>query len=132
VSRAAIYTALKSDPTLESLAPGYGCYPNNSVDTPPEDQFLILRWLDKTPGPVKGRGPVSLQVWAHDHSGSYTVIDQMLKRVSDILLAMVQVDGGDGHTVTCVDWTGESQDLYDDGFRTITRNAAFTVVSRPT
>lgn len=132
MSRAAIYTALKADAEIDYAAPGYGCYQNNSVDTPPEAQFLILRWLDTTPGPTKSRGPVTLQVWAHDHSGSYAVIDKMLARVRDILTAMTHVDGADGKTVTCVDWTGESQDLYDDGFRTITRNAAFTVVSRPT
>lgn len=132
MSRAAIYNALKEDAVISSAAPGYGCYPNNAADTPEEQQFLILRWLDTTPGPVKGRGPQALQVWAHDHSGSYEIIDKMLKRVTEVLLSLTHVQGGDGKTVTCVDWTGESQDLYDDGFRTITRNAAFTVVSRPT
>lgn len=132
MSRAAIYDALKNDAQIAAVAPGYGCYPNNAVDTPGDDQFLILRWLDVSPGVVKGRGPRSLQVWAHDHSGSYGVIDDMLKRVTEILLDMQQVQGADGFTVTQVDYNGESQDLYDDGFRTITRNVAFTVVSHPT
>ena len=132
MSRAAIFNALKNDVVLAEISPGYGCYPNNSADTPEEDKFLILRWMDKRVGPVKGRGPRDLQVWAHDHSGSYAAIDRMLARVTEILLAMTHVQGGDGQTITQVDYISESQDLYDDGFRTIARNVTFTVVSRPT
>lgn len=128
-ARASVQTLLDTDTELTSL--GFSTViAANSVDTPPDKRFLIVKWLDTPPPAFGSTGVDALQVWAHDTDRDYTYIGKALRRVRDILLDAVHVAGADGVTLTVADWAGEGPDLYDSGYQTCTRYADFSVVSR--
>jgi hypothetical protein len=132
MSRAAVYSVLRDSVLLEELGlPTGAVFAGNNVDTPEMRPFIVMRWEEKTKA-FADRGPQGLTVWAHDEIGDYTRIDKMIEVIKAIMGEMVHVPGDDDRTVTCVTWTGDSADLYDDGYHTISRNAGFQVVSRAT
>lgn len=134
-ARASVYSLLVGDTTLSAL--GYTAstiYPSQAPDTPSTMPFIVLRWEEQTSrwGIKNEPGKQVLTIWCHDKGGSYDRINAGLNRVKEILEVAVHVDGADGVTLTQADWRGNSADLYDDGFKTITRNSAYDVVSRQT
>jgi hypothetical protein len=131
-ARAAVQGLLEA-----SLAPGgelrdlgfEAAYAGNSVDTPAENAFIIVRW-EETPQAFGRTGKQRLTIWLHSRDRDYADIDTGLEVVKNLLESAVHLPGADGWTLTQADWRGDSQDLYDDGYETITRNSAFDVVSR--
>lgn len=101
----------------------------NSVDTPPADRFIIVKWLD-SPTQFKRKTKDALQIWCHDTDRDYGQINLALKRIGDLLENAIHVAGEDGWTLTMVDFEGEGPDLYDPGYETCTRYADFSAVSR--
>lgn len=95
------------------------------VDTPASRPFLQLRW---------GRNNVGLDVvtqrdlvvWVHDQPADYSVIDSIIRRLRVLLPTLISSSDSTGW-VMGVDWTGDSEDLTDDGHKTIARNASFTM-----
>jgi len=135
MSRAAVYSLLVGDTELSALGiTASTIFASNAVDTVTASPFLVLRWEEQTArwGIANQRGKQLLTVWAHDRTGDYSRINAILKRVETILTLALHVPGTDGMTLTQCEWRGESSDLYDDGFKTITRNSAYDVVSRQT
>ena len=146
MSRAAVFDALSGDTALNALGISEDTiFPNFSSDTRPvgNGAFLILRWEESTlysqtyTGMQNGlnRAPRVLTVWAHipiEVSTDFVRIDQILDSVDEVLLPMEHVEGSDGMTVTCIRPSGKSADQKDEGYNTITRNAAYGVLSRPT
>lgn len=131
MSRAAVNTAIENSAVLAGLGLVAGAtYAANALDATKERPFVVMRWENR-PKSFGDRGVQGLTVWVHDQPGDYTRVDKMLAEIRSVLTSMVHVAGVDGMTVTQIDWTGDSADLWDDGFRTITRNAGFSVVSRP-
>ena len=104
-------------------------YGTNSVDTPEDQRFIIVRWLDHTQsfGLI---GPRRVNIWFHDRDQDYARIDAAIAIVKGVLGDAVHVTGVDGRTITQADWRGDSQDLIDDGFKTQTRYSGYDVVSR--
>lgn len=89
--------------------------------------YLILRMGARE----RGVGEVfrrRLEIWAHDKSGDYTVIDELLNRCRIVLTAMRAVSTGDSKWITCVEWQDDSEDLYDEGPGTITRNSSYIII----
>lgn len=123
--RAAVQSLLAGDTTLgvEKV------YSTNSVDTPEEEFFAILQWGTTTPA-FNRVGSDRLTVWLHDRQRDYGRINKGLTRVADLLTGTIHRAGGDGITLSTAEWLGESQDLFDGGYNTITRYAEFAVVSR--
>lgn len=126
-ARAAVHQLLSEDPVLQEL--GFEVYGSNAADSVDEQRFLICNWQ---PGTIAFglRGSEGLLVWAHDKDRDYTAIDAALKRVQEILHEAIHVLGEDGRTLTTARSNGVSDDGYDDGYGTVTKNADFTVVSR--
>lgn len=129
-ARAAVQSLLETDAELATIGVE-AVYGSNSIDTPGEGLFIIIRW-DATPVAFKTTGPDRCSIWAHDKNRDYTRIDKVLARVKSLLTATTHRDGGDGWTMTLAEWNGEGPDLVDGGFHTVTRYADFTVVSRYT
>lgn len=129
-ARAAVHTLLEDDVDLQDIG-SQAVYASNSVDTPAEEVFLIIKW-ETTTSAFKSRGRDRVSIWAHDRQRDYGRIDKLLHRVRELLTDTVQRAGGDGWTMTLAEWDGEGPDLVDGGFDTITRFADFTVVSRYT
>lgn len=133
-ARAAVYTLLSTDGVLQSLGVPYGnIWPAQAMDVAPRHaRFLILRWEEMTLAPGRGSKQEILTVWAHcprEMSTDYVPLLAILNRVTELLTSALHVTGADG-TLTCVDHNGMSPDLNDEGYKTITKNAAYTVVAR--
>jgi hypothetical protein len=130
MSRVAINLAIENSAALQLLGlPADGTFQANAADTISIRPFVVIRWEENRRA-FADKGTQGLTVWVHDDLGDYTRIDNILEKIKEILTAMVHVQGSDQRIVTQVDWSGDSGDLYDDGYRTITRNAGFRVLSR--
>lgn len=139
MSRAAVLQALREDADLNALVPPENVLTNWSKEGRPNilspGGFMVLRWEATSRAFKKIAGPRDLTIWAHwpvEKSTDFTHIDAILNRTKDVLCDIEDTVGGDGYTVTCVDYAGESGDVNDPGFQTITRNMTFRVLSRPT
>lgn len=129
-ARAAVHSLLSTDQQLTDIGV-QTVYGSNSIDTPGEDFFIVVRW-DPTQAAFKTTGRDRCSIWAHDKNRDYTRIDKALQRIKDLLTGTTHRAGGDGWTMTLAEWNGEGPDLVDGGFHTVTRYADFTVVSRYT
>ena len=134
-AHAAVFQLIYTDAILNSV---YGInesrvWSAQAIDVIPRKGYTIfLRWEEST----RQRGGFGdrevLTVWVHtprETSGDYTGINEILDRVEEILLTAIHVQGVDG-VLTQVTYNGRSPELNDEGFKTITRNAAFLVGSR--
>lgn len=135
--REIVWNALRFDGTLNGLgirSDGSNIHQADSVDALPVKPALVVRWGDITQ-PVgerqiswQGAGTQTLQVWAHDEIGDFDRIDQILTRIRSVLSGLVAVQGSSpGNTLIQCDWTGDSQDLRDDGYNTITRHSDWRI-----
>jgi hypothetical protein len=129
-ARAAVWQLISGDTTLNALGiVQANTYTTNSVDNPETKPFVIIRFETVTAafGQI---GAQNMSIWAHDERGDYSRIDQILQRIQDILTNAVHVAGNDGFTLSSSRYQGTSDDLWDDGYRTITRYSTFSVLSR--
>lgn len=123
--RETVFTLLTTDSELTDLGITADSVWNiEALDNPDRRKpFVVTAW-STTPRPQHpGARRRDLLVWAHDEGADYTRIDAILERVRQILVGITDQGG-----ITQVDWEGASSDLYDDGFRTITRNSGFRVI----
>lgn len=131
MSRVAFNQLIEQDGTLLTMGlPPGATFQANAVETPQMRPFIVIRWDEKVRA-FADRGTYTVTVWVHDEPGDYGRIDKMLERIKFVLGNAMHVPGSDDRILTCVDWSGDSADLYDDGWDTITKNAGFLVVSRP-
>lgn len=129
-ARGSLQHLLETDAGLVNIGVG-AVYPTNTVDTPAEDLFIIIRWDATTPA-FKTVGQDRVQIWVHDRRRDYGRISACHDRLRQLLPSVSHVDGPDGWTLTCAEWAGEGPDLFDDGYQTVTRYADFVCVSRYT
>lgn len=124
--RTLVMQAIIADATLNGL----GITDESSfavdVDTPQSRPFLQLRW---------GRNSIGLDVvtrrdltiWVHDEPGDYGRIDSIIARLRALLPSLDGTGNGTSRLMAA-EWTGDSEDLADDGHRTITRTTGFLLV----
>jgi hypothetical protein len=126
--RALIYGALVNDSVLNGLGINSESSFAIDVDTPQTRPFLQIRWgLNEIGLKNTAVSRRTLTVWVHDEPGDYTRIDEILYRVKSLLPTLDGQSNGLGHVVS-IEWTGDSEDLADDGHGTITRNTGFSLV----
>lgn len=132
--QAAVRTLLGTDPTLSG---DYGItvdriWPAQALDGAPRSgYFLVLRW-EETSLVIGEHGPEVLTVWCHrsrNETTDFTGHRAILRRVRDILTDAHNVPGPDG-TFNQAHSDGYGPDVVDDYYNTITKNAAFRVLSR--
>jgi hypothetical protein len=124
--RILVFQAITGDSEMQSMGIGGVNSFAGDVDTPEYRPFLQLRW---------GRNDVGLDVvtrrtvniWVHDEGGDYGRIDSIILRLRALLPTLEGQDNGSGHLMA-VEWTGDSEDLADDGHKTITRYTSFSLV----
>lgn len=109
----------------------FGAVELSSDGTPVPKSFIVLRYGSPAPGvgPVK-RNP--LTVYVHDSAKKgydYTLIDSILMRVRKVLLSIIGEHDSSGGWITKIDWNGDSDDLTDFGYGTITKNGTFTAIA---
>jgi hypothetical protein len=138
MSRAAVLDALRaSDALAEKVA-----VPANVIADPLGEgrpvvlspgNFVVLRWGEQDWDSRVKRGPVNLTVWAHspkEKTDSFNDINFILYTITDVLLGLEQIVGADGWRLTCIDAAGGwSEDIVDDGYNTIAKNAPFRVLT---
>lgn len=133
MSRAAVYEMISTDATLRTIGlADDATFITSGTDSPDvitQRPFVVIRWEDEIPF-APGLATRNCTVWVHDDGQDYQRIDAILDRVREILTNPNHVVGDDGRSLTQADWRGASSDLYDDGYRTITRNATYQVASR--
>lgn len=126
--RSFIYDLLRNDPTLRSLGVASTAVYTGDVDTPPERPFLNLRWgVSPIVPSIAAVGPRQLVVWVHDAPNDYTNIDAIIRQVKTLFLGVVGARHSFGY-ITQIEWNGDSEDGRDNGFDTIFRNTAHTII----
>jgi hypothetical protein len=126
-ARAAVFGLLSAEFGADKV------WPAHSIDTVPRTgSFLILRWEEQSVTFNQFGQSEVLTVWAHhprESSKDFAPLVAILNRTTEILTSALHVEGEDG-TLTQVDYNGMSPDLNDEGYKTITKNAAYKVLSR--
>lgn len=88
--------------------------------------FITIRWGNVARG-VGASHRRYVDVWAHDRNRDYDRIDDILTRVAKLFSA-IEARATEKGSITQIDWQGESPDLRDDGYDTVTRNSTFLVI----
>lgn len=125
--RTVVRQALVNDATLASYGVVAAGVLAGDVDTPSARPFINLRWGETTPGLSTVDNRV-VSIWVHDRPGDYTRIDNIIRRIKQVLIALE----GTQHTtgwIVAVEWVTDSDDLTDDGHGTITRTTTHTLVA---
>lgn len=120
--RNVVFSLLNTDSTLEALGV-QKIYSSNAVDTPKEDVFLVTRWEETVPA-FKSVGTRNLTIVANCRSADYKLLDSILDQVKEIITGALHVSGTDGE-LTQAQWTGDSADGRDPGFRTYFKSSSF-------
>lgn len=130
----AAYELLSGDSELVAL----GVTPSRikelqTVDERPFDSgyFIIFNWQEQDFVHSVQTGPRNVLIWVHtplDRSRNYRPIDQILNRIDQIFNEVEQVTGTDGVRMTAVRKMGRSANLMDEGWKTITRFATYSVL----
>jgi hypothetical protein len=122
-----VYNLLAADAGLAALGiTSANLFPGlMTPDSPPEDRFVVLRWGQTERGPGRNAGRAeNLSIWAYNRQTDYAPVLDVLTRCKAILLGI----SGPGAIIQ-VDWQGDSEDLWDDVYRAVTRNSSFRIPS---
>lgn len=127
--RTEVWNLLAADPILNGLGINSGTlYPGlMAPDSPKEDKFAVLHWGISEPGPGRDNPNVAvenLSVWAYNRSPDYDPILRTLQRCKALL---VPTQGTSA--IMTVNWQGDSEDLWDDVYRAVTRNSSYRISS---
>lgn len=120
-----------NDSPLSALIPAERWCEAGSVteENVPERMFAVIRYGVDSPGMGDiQRGIVT--IWIHDNPGTYEDINKVLKALYGRLNRVEGQQDGSGNEITSCVWESNSGDLYDPGFRTVTRNATFNLVGK--
>lgn len=129
--RQAIFGLFVSSPALEALGlNAENISPNFSPDGPAGDRFLVMRWGTTTRG-VGSVNQVRLGCWAYNRQPDYFPVVKILEEVRRLLPTLVGVvmSPSPMEAVLGVDYEGDSDDLYDDGYRAYTRWTSHTITA---
>lgn len=84
-----------------------------------EAPFCVIRFGPTLRREVRGASTPTMSLWCHDVPGDYGRIDAAL-RAARVALDVWNVPTANGFLIRS-EWTGDGEDLYDDGFKTIVR-----------
>lgn len=124
-----IHSLMSTDAELTQLVDAADFYDGQGIDadTVPPRPFVVVRWGLLSPG-MNHVYRQQITLWAHDKSADYSHhILPILRRVRALFGAVVAAPTANGH-INSIAWDGDSEDLFDEGFGTITRNSAYTIV----
>jgi hypothetical protein len=137
-ARAAFYDVLVGDSYLNTLGVTEdSVFPNYSNEERPTNSgpFVILRWGTYA-GPrwqSENAGRTEqVTVWVHwpqEFGNEFDKLIKIIDRMDDVLRDARDVLGSNDYTMSFVTIGDRSPDLIDDGFNTITKNAAYQVYS---
>lgn len=119
---------------LKELFPTIEVYESGSMDdpTPNTKRFIVVRMVGK---PVSLGAPSTLrdkvcEIWVHDAPGSYEWIDTVLLAVESRLEEVEHYSANNLDSIAAATFESSSTDLFDDGYKTITRYTRHRLVGR--
>lgn len=125
--RAVIRAAIIADSTLTTLGVVPEGVLTGDIDTPEPRPFLNLKWGTTNPAPFGGSAMrTTLAIWVHDSPNDYERIDAICRRLRVLLPSLLGLQDTDDY-VSQIAWDGDGVDLKDDGHRTITRVANYSL-----
>jgi hypothetical protein len=115
---------------LETICTG-GVYRAGSVreDAVPPSAFAVVRFGVAQPG-MSSVKQLNCTVWIHNPGADYTPVDDGLRAVYGRLDGAEHVrENGDPGSAELIlaKWLESSGDLFDPGFRTVTKNASYNL-----
>lgn len=87
--------------------------------------FIEIKVGSANRGPFPGAVERVSTIWVHDEPGDYSLIDAVIENVKTALSGVQREAGTGEESGVCCRWIGDSQELADDGYHTITRNTSF-------
>lgn len=121
-----VYDLLRNDTRITDLVPADRVHLRGHLSSSPEGEpFIVAGFAPTLPGPFPGSQNLRLQVWAHERGSSYVRIDPILQAARDVLRDATAQD----QFISAV-WEGDSEELVDDAFNTLTRNATFRLAAK--
>jgi hypothetical protein len=133
--RAFVVAKLEADPILSTLiGGGDGLWSAPAADEKANKPFIVIRWglINKGIGAVNR---AEFTVWVHDMPADYdSVVLPAQRRIRTLLTSVsaAKMTPPEEGVVHSIDWQGDSPDLTDDAFGTITRNSAYMLVGSGT
>lgn len=126
--RSIIYKALTEDAQLLEDIPKGRWLENSAGLDVPEPPFAVLTWGDRN-GPMHALATRGLSLYVHDARGDYSIIDRVLARAEEVILAQIDVTQGNSR-VSEASWIFTSGDLDDQEYRTNMRYTEFRIAGR--
>lgn len=127
--RQAVYAHYLGSPVLAEL--GYNrdsISPNFSPDGPLGDRFMVLRWGATSRG-IGRASRVSLGCWVYNRQPDYEPIARALLEIRRLLPLLAGIKMSPMEAILGVGYEGDSDDLYDDGYRAYTRWTSHTITA---
>lgn len=129
VLRQAVFGLYVATPALAELGlNAETIFANFTPDAPEGDRFLVLRWGTTTKG-IGNVNRIRLSCWAYNRTPDYGPIADALLICRTRLATLAGVVMAPGESVLSVDYEGDSDDLYDDGYRAHTRWTSHTIIA---
>lgn len=103
-------------------------FPNWAPDAVDADMFLVMRWGITS----RGYGRVNhcdLGCWVYNRQPDYGPIADALAEIKIILPTMIANKMNANEAILGVGYNGDSDDLYDDGYRAYTRWTSHTITA---
>jgi len=127
--RQAVFACFLNSPVLADLGLSEdNISANFTPDGPAGDLFLVLRWGSTS----KGVGPanrVALGCWMYNRQPDYAPIANVLLEIRRLLPTLVGARMSPTEAVLGVGYEGDSDDLYDDGYRAYARWTGHTITA---
>ena len=124
--RKVVYSLLANSAAFIALIPATRIYERSSVPDAPVLPFCVLAWGGRT-RIATGCYQSALEIWVHDERGDYSLIDNVLGIIEDVLCSNLQATVDD-QRMAQADRPNTSPDLYDDTYRSSTRSAGYRLV----
>lgn len=129
VLRRRVFDLLVDSPELANLGLNADTIsPTFSPDGPSGDRFLVLRWGSTGRG-IGAVNRVGLECWAYNRQPDYGPIADALMEIRRLLPTLAATVMAPTEAVVAVDYGGDSDDLYDDGYRAYTRWTSHTITA---
>lgn len=128
-ARAAIASLLGTDGQMNMLGIDEDViFASNATDSPDRTRMFVVIRFDEVPKTGRGIGPSLATIWFHvpkEKEQDYGKIDLAMLRAKELMESVEHRDGDDGWRLTAPSWAGDSGDLFDDGYNTLTRYSSY-------
>lgn len=119
-TRETIVTLINADSGLRDLGLAENAvYQADTVESPTEDLFVVIRWLKEQSGIGRMRRK-PFDVWVYTQKGDYTpalkVGDKIMKLLDEMPATATDDDGWIAKVETALPGLGRGMDLFDDGY----------------